>query len=56
MLRAKGRGVEHIHNKLSISGHTVRTHVYNIYRKMGINSREELLDAVEQEQANRKAE
>lgn len=56
MLLAKGRGVEHIQNKLCISGHTVRTHVYNIYRKMGINSREELLDAVEQEQANRKAE
>ena len=47
MLLAKGRGAEHIQNKLCISGHTVKTHVYNIYRKMGINSREELLDAVE---------
>lgn len=56
MLLAKGRGIEHIQNKLCISGHTVKTHVYNIYRKMDINSREELLDAVEQEQANRKAE
>ena len=56
MLLAKGRGIEHIQNKLCISGHTVKTHVYNIYRKMGINSREELLDAVEQEQANRRAE
>ena len=49
MLLAKGRGIEHIQNKLCISGHTVKTHVYNIYRKMGINSREELLDAVERE-------
>ena len=47
MLLAKGRGVEHIQNKLCISSHTVKTHVYNIYRKMGIGSREELLDAVE---------
>lgn len=47
MLLAKGRGIEHIQGKLCISGHTVKSHVYNIYRKMGINSREELLDAVE---------
>ncbi len=47
MLLAKGRGIEHIQNKLFISSHTVKTHTYNIYRKMGINSREELLDATE---------
>lgn len=47
MLLAKGRGIEHIQNKLSISSHTVKTHVYNIYRKMSISSREELLDIVE---------
>ena len=46
-LMAKGRGIEHIQNKLCISGHTVKTHTYNIYRKMGIGSREELLDAIE---------
>lgn len=51
MLLAKGRGVEHIQNKLCISSHTVKTHVYNIYRKMGIGSREELLDAVEAQTA-----
>lgn len=48
MLLAKGRGIEHIQGKLCISGHTVKTHIYNIYRKMGIGSREELLDAVEE--------
>ena len=47
MLLAKGRGIEHIQNKLYISGHTVKTHTYNIYKKMGIGSREELLDAIE---------
>lgn len=46
-LMAKGRGIEHIQNKLCISSHTVKSHTYNIYRKMGINSREELLDAIE---------
>lgn len=46
-LMAKGRGIEHIQNKLCISGHTVKTHTYNIYKKMGIGSREELLDAIE---------
>lgn len=47
MLLAKGRGIEHIQGRLCISGHTVKSHVYNIYRKMDINSRKELLDAVE---------
>lgn len=55
MLLAKGRGVEHIQNKLCISSHTVKTHVYNIYRKMGIGSREELLDAVEAASAGESA-
>lgn len=47
MLLAKGRGIEHIQGKLYISGHTVKSHIYNIYKKIGINSREELIDAVE---------
>ena len=46
-LMAKGRVIEHIQNKLYISSHTVKTHTYNIYKKMGIGSREELLDAIE---------
>ncbi|MEG0758761.1 MAG: helix-turn-helix transcriptional regulator, partial [Raoultibacter sp.] len=48
---AKGRGIEHIQNKLFISGHTVKTHTYNIYRKMDIGSREELLDIIEKEKS-----
>lgn len=54
-LLAKGRGIEHIQNKLCISSHTVKSHTYNIYRKMGINSREELLDAIEAAPAEEEA-
>lgn len=53
---AKGRGIEHIQNKLFISSHTVKTHTYNIYRKMGIGSREELLDLIESEKLAQKGE
>lgn len=47
MLLAKGRGTEHIQNKLGISSHTVKTHTYNVYKKLGVRNREELLDLVE---------
>ena len=46
-LLAKGRGTAYIQDKLYISPHTVKSHTYNIYKKMGISSREELLDAIE---------
>lgn len=51
---AKGRGIEHIQNKLFISSHTVKTHTYNIYRKMNVGSREELLDIIEEEKCSQK--
>lgn len=47
-LLAKGRGAEYIQNKLYISAHTVKTHTYNIYKKMGTSSREELMTIVEE--------
>ena len=53
---AKGRGIEHIQNQLYISSHTVKTHTYNIYRKMSIGSREELLDLIEAEKQSHKGE
>ena len=33
----------HIAKALLISGNTARTHIRNIYRKLGVSSREELL-------------
>lgn len=47
-LLAKGRGTTYIQEKLYISSHTVKSHVYKIYKKMGINSREELITLVEE--------
>lgn len=50
-LLSKGRNAEFIQNALFISNHTVKTHIYNIYRKMGIHSLQELLDLMDAEEA-----
>lgn len=44
----RGRDVKYIMDKFCISQSTAKTHVYNIYRKLGIHSRQELLDLVEE--------
>lgn len=46
-LLAKGRNAKHIQEKLCISPSTVKTHIYRIYRKMGINSQQLLIDIVD---------
>lgn len=46
-LSAKGRDSPFICNELFISPHTVKTHIYHIYGKMGIHSQQELISAVE---------
>ncbi len=43
-LLCRGRGKAHIAETLSISENTVRHHSKNIYAKLGVHSREELMD------------
>ena len=44
---ARGRNAEYITEKLIISTHTAKAHIYNIYQKTGVHSRQELMDLVE---------
>ncbi len=48
-LLAKGRNAEYIQNSLVISNHTVKTHIYNIYKKLDVHSLQELLDVIDME-------
>lgn len=45
---AKGRNADYINKKLVISSHTAKAHIYNIYQKTGVHSRQELMDIVEE--------
>lgn len=44
---ARGRDVQFISESLVLSPNTVRTHVYSVFGKLGVHSRQELIDAVE---------
>lgn len=44
---AKGRNAAYIQEELIISPHTVKSHIYNIYRKLDIHSQQKLMDFVE---------
>ena len=44
---AHGRNVNYISESLFISENTAKTHKYRIYRKLGVNTHQELLDRVE---------
>ncbi|MEG0418450.1 helix-turn-helix domain-containing protein [Gordonibacter sp.] len=43
-LLLKGRNTQYISTQLFIAPGTTKTHIYNIYRKMGIHTKMELLD------------
>lgn len=47
ILLAKGRNAEYVQEKLFISNHTARAHIYNIYRKTDVHSQSELMDRIE---------
>lgn len=43
-LLLQGRNAERISQNLVISRHTAKTHIYNIYKKVGSSSQQELID------------
>ena len=47
MLVAKGRNADYIQQELTISTHTAKTHIANIYHKLDVHSMQEVLDLVE---------
>ena len=47
-LIAKGRNAEYVQQKLVISTHTAKTHISNIYHKLGVHSSQEMLDLIEE--------
>ncbi len=47
LLLSRGRDRQYIHDLLCIAPSTVRTHTYNIYRKMDIHNQQQLIDVVE---------
>ncbi|NTW28447.1 MAG: helix-turn-helix transcriptional regulator [Coriobacteriia bacterium] len=47
VLLARGRNTEVISRELFISTHTVKTHVYRIYRKLNVGTQQELINTVE---------
>ncbi|MCR5582232.1 MAG: LuxR family transcriptional regulator [Eggerthellaceae bacterium] len=54
---AYGRSVPYIQDKLTLSQSTVKTHVRNIYRKLGVDGKQSLIDLVEdvsEQRASRK--
>lgn len=46
-LLARGRDTQYIMDRFTISRATAKTHVYNIYRKLDIHSRQDLYDLIE---------
>lgn len=46
-LLAKGRNAEYIQNELVVSRHTAKAHIYHIYQKTGVHSRQALIDLLE---------
>ncbi len=46
-LLSKGRNAAYIEEELVVSPHTVKSHMLNIYRKLGVHSQQELISCVE---------
>lgn len=48
-LVGEGRSASYISDALGISFNTVRTHIRHVYEKMGVHSKQELIDLVKGE-------
>lgn len=53
-LLARGRNVEYISTVFVISPHTSKTHIHNVYKKLGIHSQQDLISMVEKAAAELK--
>lgn len=53
VLIAKGRNTAYISTSLSVSHHTAKTHVYRIYKKLGVDSQQSVINMVEDQQRSR---
>ena len=49
VLLGRGRTARYIAGELQMADATVKTHIMHIYRKLGINSQQALLDVVEEQ-------
>ncbi len=47
LILARGRNADYIAQQLNVSSATAKTHIYHIYRKLGINSQQQLMTIVE---------
>ena len=47
---ARGRSLRYVANELVLSVNTIDTHTKNLYRKLGIHNRQELIDLCEMAQ------
>ena len=46
-MAAKGRSSQRVADDLGVSLSTVNSHIYHIYQKMGVHSRQQMLDRIE---------
>ena len=49
---AKGRNAKYISEKAFISEYTARTHIYNVYKKLDVHTRQEPIDLVDEHKAS----
>ena len=47
-LLAKGRNAEYIAGQLVVTPATIKSHIYHIYQKLGVNSQQRLMDLVDE--------